>query len=67
MVVPDPPVDEDKILGKVSGIVRDGKRIKPRRRLHIFERAVAALVQCSDMAGRVVVGVHSFRRRERPN
>lgn len=67
MVAPDPPVDEDKMLGKVSAIMRDGKRIRPRRTLRIFERAVAALVQRSDMAGRVVVGVHSFRRRERPN
>ena len=67
MVAPDPPVDEDKMLGKVSAIMRNGKRIRPRRTLHIIERAVAAMVQRSDIAGRIVVEVHSFRRRERSN
>jgi len=58
----DPPAGENELLGKVSAIVRSGKCIKPAKMLRLRERAVAALVQRSRFAARVVVGAHGFRR-----
>ncbi len=63
MASTDPPACEDNLLGIVSVIVRNGKDIRPRRALRISERALAALVQRSETAARVVVGVHAFRQR----
>lgn len=57
---PDPPVHKNGLVGKVALIVRNGKCIAPRRALRVSERAVAAMVQRSDLAARVVVGVHDF-------
>jgi signal peptidase I len=57
----DPLVDRDKVLGRVSSILRNGETLQPRRKLRLSERAVAALIQRSEMAGRVVVGVYGFR------
>ena len=62
MPVPDSPVSDKELLGKVSFIVRNGKRIEPSRSLRISERAVAALVRSSEIAARVVVGVHGMRQ-----
>jgi len=62
MLAPDPPVSEADVLGRVSFIVRNGKCIEPGKSLRFSERAVAALVQRSEIAARVVVGVHSMRR-----
>jgi signal peptidase len=62
MATADAPVDEEQLLGRVSFIVRNGKCIEPRRTLRISERAVAALVQRSDVAARVVVSVHGLRQ-----
>ena len=59
---PDSPVSADELLGKVSGILRNGKRIEPSRSLRLSERAVAALVRSSEIAARVVVGVHGMRQ-----
>jgi hypothetical protein len=58
----DPRVDQEKLLGKVCFILRDGKCIEPRRTLRVSERAVAALVQRSDIAARVVVRIHGLRQ-----
>ncbi|MGA7754320.1 MAG: S26 family signal peptidase [Candidatus Sulfotelmatobacter sp.] len=58
----DPRVDQEKLLGKVCFILRDGQCIKPRRTLRVSERAVAALVQRSDIAARVVVRIHCLRQ-----
>jgi len=59
----DAPVAKEELLGKVSFVVRDGRCIEPRRVPRLPERAVAALVRYSDIATRVVVGVHGLRRR----
>ena len=65
-MTPCPPgssgVTKRNLLGKVSFIVRNGKCIEPRRSLRVSERAVAALVRSSDIAARVVVGVHGMRQ-----
>lgn len=63
MASADPPACEENLLGIVSVIVRNGKHIRPRRTLRISERALAALIQHSETAARVVVGVHAFRQR----
>jgi signal peptidase I len=66
MPAPDRLVDQDKVLGKVSFILRNGKRIEPRRTLRISERALATLVQRSEIATRVIAEVHNFRRSTQP-
>jgi signal peptidase I len=58
MPAPDSPVSDRELLGKVSSILRNGQWIKPRRSLRFAERAVAALVRSSEIAARVVVGMH---------
>jgi len=60
MPTTDSPIGESELLGKVSFIVRNGKYIRPRATLHVVERAVACLVQRSEFAARVVVGVHGL-------
>ena len=62
MPAADPPVDESQLLGRVSFIVRNGRIIEPSRRLRLSERAVAAFVRGSEIAARVVVGVHGMRQ-----
>ena len=62
MPAPDSPVSADELLGKVSIILRNGKRIEPSRSLRLSERAVATLVRRSEIAAGVVVGVHGMRQ-----
>jgi signal peptidase I len=62
MPAPDSPVSADELLGRVSAILRNGKRIEPSRSLRLSERAVATLVRTSEIAARVVVGVHGMRQ-----
>lgn len=62
MPAPDPVVQNSELLGRVSLIVRNGKSIAPRRNQRFSERAVAALVRRSEIAARVVVGVHGARQ-----
>ena len=57
----DPPVPESNLLGRVSFVERNGKRIQPARSPRFSERAVSALVRRSTFAARVVVGVHGMR------
>jgi hypothetical protein len=56
----DPIVAEHELLGRVSCIVRDGRRIHPSKKVSVSQRAVAGLVRSSDFAARVVVGVHGL-------
>jgi signal peptidase len=62
MLRSDPPVSDRDLLGKVSFIVRNGKCIEPSRTVRLSERAVAALVRNSEIAARVVVGVHGMQQ-----
>jgi hypothetical protein len=62
MTAPDPRAQEKDVLGKVSFILRNGRCIEPRKNLKASERAVAALVQRSEIAARLVVGVHGLRQ-----
>jgi hypothetical protein len=58
----DSPVSSGSLLGKVSFILRNGKRLPPSKRLRFSERAVAAVFRHSPLAARVVVGVHGLRQ-----
>jgi signal peptidase I len=59
----DPPVEKRDLLGKVSLIVRNGKCMEPGKTPRFSARAVSALVRRSEIAARVVVGVHGMRQR----
>lgn len=60
MPAPDPPVSESDLLGRVSFILRNGKRIEPSRRLRLSERALAAVLRRSTFIARIVVRIHSL-------
>ena len=62
MAQPDPPVSEHDMLGKVTFVVRNWRCIEPSRTPRLSQRAVAALVRNSEIAARVVVGVHGMRQ-----
>jgi signal peptidase I len=62
MPAPDAPVSDAELMGRVSFIVRNGKRFQPSRSLSFPARAVAAVVRRSILAARVVVGIHEMRR-----
>ena len=62
MAAPDPPISEANLLGRVSLIARQGKRLTPQKHQRLPERAVAALVSRWDFAARVVVGLHGLRQ-----
>jgi signal peptidase I len=62
MAAPDPPLSGGDLLGRVSFILRNGKCIEPGRSLRFPERAVAALARSSNLAARLVVGVHSMHQ-----
>jgi len=61
MIDPDEPVRHAELLGKVSSIVRNGKRLEPRR-MNFLERVVAALVRRFDSCARLIVRVYDMRR-----
>jgi len=60
MRAPDSPVDEGEFLGRVSSIVRNGRFVKLRGTLRVDERAIASLVQRSELAARAFVGVRGL-------
>jgi signal peptidase I len=60
MPAPDPPVGESELLGRVSLITRGGKRIQPRRTSRTVARAIAQLVQRSEVAARVILGIYGL-------
>jgi len=62
---PDSPVARGELLGKVSFILRNGIPIKPNQKLGFSERALAAVFRRSEIAARVVAGVHGMRRNSR--
>jgi len=57
---PDAPFASSDLQGRVSFILRNGRRIEPRKTLRVSERAIAALVQRSEIAARVVLGIHGM-------
>ena len=55
MAVPDPPVAESELLGRVTYLIRAGRLLKAPARLSLVGRAVARVVQRSASAARVAV------------
>jgi signal peptidase I len=60
MQAPDSPVSEKEFLGRVSSIVRNDRNIEPRKALGASERAIAAFVQRSETAARVIIGIRGL-------
>jgi signal peptidase I len=58
----DQPIPFDEVLGRVAFIVRDGKCVTPGKELALPQRAAASFLRRSQLAARVVVGIHSFRQ-----
>lgn len=65
MPSPDLPLSDGALMGKVSFILRNGRYIEPRKSLRITERAIAALARNSDVAARVIVGMHAWHQASR--
>ena len=61
MLRPDPPVASSELLGRVSLIVRNRTCSEPATKLGGSSRAVAEMVRRSDLAARIVVGIHGMR------
>jgi len=62
MPAPDAPVCENEVLGKVSSIVRGGEHMLPRKASRAVERLVGKLVHRSEVAARVILGIHGLRQ-----
>lgn len=62
MTVSDPPVSKNELLGRVSFIVRNGRLFEPNKSLGLSQRFVATLLGRSEIAARVVVGIHGLRQ-----
>ena len=60
MPQPDPAVKKRELLGRVTCIVRDGKRIQPTKTLSLSHRAVAAVARSSEFGARVIVGMRGL-------
>lgn len=60
MPMPDRPISSSEVLGKVSLIRRSGKYVSPATSMGLFKSALAAVVQRSVLASRVLVRLHSF-------
>jgi signal peptidase I len=59
----DPPVPDQDLLGKVASIERNGRCVVPGKKMSLGKRALATAVQHSNLAARVVVGVHGMSQR----
>lgn len=60
MPAADSPFSQNEFLGRVSSIVRNGRHVEPRRTLRAGERGIASIVQRSEIAARIVVGVRGL-------
>ena len=60
MPMPDAPVREHELLGKVCSIVRGEAYIQPSKTSRMVERLIGKLVHRSDVAARVIVGIQGL-------
>jgi signal peptidase I len=60
MPQPDPLVPWRDLLGRVSYIMRNERLIEPKKNLSLPRRAVAILIQRSEIAMRVIIGVNGM-------
>lgn len=61
----DSPVPNENLLGRISLILKDGKGIEPERNLRFPQRIASFLFQRSEIAARVIVGIHGLRSQVR--
>ncbi len=61
---PDPVVKGSELLGRVSLVLRSGRRFEPRRTLHFYERILAALVCRFYWAARILAELHVMGQQE---
>lgn len=57
---PDPVVHSEQLLGRVSSIVKNEKRIVVRGSRTFFERAIAAIARHSHLCARILVRVRGW-------
>lgn len=62
MSAADPPVGDKQVLGRISFILRNGRCIEPCKTLSVSDRVVANLMRRSDIATRIIVGIHNLRQ-----
>lgn len=62
MTALDPPVADNQMLGRISFILRNGKCVEPSRTLSLPDRMVANLARRSEIAARIIVGIHNLRQ-----
>lgn len=63
--VPDAPVSESHLLGKVTRIVRNGRHVRPCATGGLAQKIAAALVRRSELLARILVHVHLARGSSR--
>ena len=61
---PDEGLGRSELLGRVSCILRGGKRFQPRRALYLSERLLAALIRRFYWAARILVELHVMRQEK---
>jgi hypothetical protein len=61
---PDPVVKGSELLGRVSFILRGGRRFEPRRSLHFYERMIGALVGRFYWPARILAELHVMGQQE---
>jgi hypothetical protein len=59
----DPPVAEDELLGRVTAVIREGKRTELRGRLAVRERLLQQALRKSNGALKWLLRWHSLRSR----
>ena len=62
MTAADPPVGDNQVLGRISFILRNGRCIEPSRTLSLQDRMSANLARRSEIAARIIVGIHNLRQ-----
>lgn len=60
MTYADAPIGNNELLGRLGYVVRNGKRVEPRKKLGFSQRALAAWVRTSETAARVIVGIRGM-------
>ena len=60
----DEAVNSSELVGRVSWILRGGRRRKPRTRLRLFGRILSALLRRFRLVGRVFAELHELRKPE---
>jgi hypothetical protein len=62
MAAPDPPLRDDELLGRVTHVVRRGRRVALSTKLTVGQRALGGIVARSYAAARVLVYLHGLVR-----